>query len=60
MNGFRSEVREIAKLAGASGALVMLDDYQDCGTRPVSVRTADVDFYVTGHQVDIRTQRKRF
>jgi selenocysteine lyase/cysteine desulfurase len=26
----------------------MLDDYQDCGTRPVHVRDSDVDFYVTG------------
>jgi selenocysteine lyase/cysteine desulfurase len=26
----------------------MLDDYQDCGTRPVNVRTAELDFYVTG------------
>src|ERR1035441_3135357 len=48
MNGFRSPVREIVRLAHANGALVMLDDYQDCGTRPVNVRTADVDFYVTG------------
>jgi len=48
MNGFRSPVREIVRMAHANGALVMLDDYQDCGTRPVNVRTADVDFYVTG------------
>jgi selenocysteine lyase/cysteine desulfurase len=48
MNGFRSPVREIVQLAHANGALVMLDDYQDCGTRPVNVRSADLDFYVTG------------
>jgi selenocysteine lyase/cysteine desulfurase len=48
MNGFRSAVREVVPLAHANGALVMLDDYQDCGTRPVNVRAADVDFYVTG------------
>ena len=30
------------------GALVFLDDYQDCGTRPVNVKALDVDFYVTG------------
>jgi selenocysteine lyase/cysteine desulfurase len=48
MNGFRSPVREIARLAHANGALAMLDDYQDCGTRPVNVRAADLDFYVTG------------
>jgi len=48
MNGFRSAVADIVRLARANGALVMLDDYQDCGTRPVNVRAADLDFYVTG------------
>ena len=48
MNGFRSPVTDVVRLAHAAGALVMLDDYQDCGTRPVDVRASDVDFYVTG------------
>jgi selenocysteine lyase/cysteine desulfurase len=48
MNGFRSAVHEVVRLAHANGALIMLDDYQDCGTRPVNVRTAELDFYVTG------------
>jgi len=48
MNGFRSDVRTIADLAHKSGALVLLDDYQDCGTRPVNVKTLGVDFYVSG------------
>jgi selenocysteine lyase/cysteine desulfurase len=48
MNGFRSSVEEIVQLAHANGALAMLDDYQDCGTRPVNVHAANVDFYVTG------------
>jgi selenocysteine lyase/cysteine desulfurase len=48
MNGFRSAVHEVVQLAHTSGALVMLNDYQDCGTRPVNVRTSEVDFYVTG------------
>jgi selenocysteine lyase/cysteine desulfurase len=48
MNGFRSPVRSIIELAHANGALVMVDDYQDCGTRPVNVREMGVDFYVTG------------
>jgi selenocysteine lyase/cysteine desulfurase len=47
-NGFRSEVDAITKIAHRSGALVMLDDYQDCGTRPVDVKAMDLDFYVTG------------
>ena len=47
-NGFRSSVSAIVPMAHASGALVMLDDYQDCGTRPVDVKALDVDFFVTG------------
>ncbi|MGH9704023.1 MAG: aminotransferase class V-fold PLP-dependent enzyme [Candidatus Acidiferrales bacterium] len=48
MNGFRSNVSEIAKVAHAKGALVFMDDYQDCGTRPIDVKALDVDFYVAG------------
>lgn len=48
MNGFRSDVAAIARQARAQGALVMLDGYQDCGTRPIDVKALDVDFYVTG------------
>jgi selenocysteine lyase/cysteine desulfurase len=47
-NGFRSEVNVITQIAHGSGALVMLDDYQDCGTRPVDVKAMDLDFFVTG------------
>jgi selenocysteine lyase/cysteine desulfurase len=47
-NGFRSQVSAITQIAHRSGALVMLDDYQDCGTRPVNVKAMDLDFYVTG------------
>jgi selenocysteine lyase/cysteine desulfurase len=48
MNGFRSNVREICRIAHAKGALVLMDDYQDCGTRPLNVKKLGVDFYVTG------------
>jgi selenocysteine lyase/cysteine desulfurase len=48
VNGFRSDVAEIARIAHASGALVFLDGYQDCGTRPIDVKALDVDFFVTG------------
>ena len=48
MNGFRSDVASIVKRAHERGALVMLDGYQDCGTRPLDVKALDVDFYVTG------------
>jgi selenocysteine lyase/cysteine desulfurase len=47
-NGFRSEVSGITQIAHRSGALVMLDNYQDCGTRPVDVKAMDLDFFVTG------------
>jgi selenocysteine lyase/cysteine desulfurase len=47
-NGFRSEVSAVTEIAHQSGALVMLDDYQDAGTRPIDVKAMDLDFYVTG------------
>jgi selenocysteine lyase/cysteine desulfurase len=47
-NGFRSEVSAITQIAHRSGALVMLDDYQDCGTRSVDVKAMDLDFFLTG------------
>jgi selenocysteine lyase/cysteine desulfurase len=47
-NGFRSEVNAITQIAHHAGALVMLDDYQDCGTRPVDVKALGLDFFVTG------------
>jgi len=48
MNGFRSDVRAVSKLARERGAFIMLDDYQDAGTRPVDVKALDLDFYVCG------------
>jgi selenocysteine lyase/cysteine desulfurase len=47
-NGFRSEVAAVRQIARHSGAFVMLDDYQDCGTRPIDVKAMELDFYVTG------------
>jgi selenocysteine lyase/cysteine desulfurase len=47
-NGFRTNVSSVTQIAHSSGALVMLDDYQDCGTRPIDVKAMNVDFYVTG------------
>ena len=47
-NGFRSEVKTITEIAHDADAFVMLDDYQDCGTRPVDVKRMNLDFYVTG------------
>jgi selenocysteine lyase/cysteine desulfurase len=48
MNGFRMPTAEITRMAHDCGALVLLDDYQDCGTRPVNVKAMDLDFYVSG------------
>ena len=48
LNGFRSDVAAITKLAHDEGALVFLDGYQDCGTRPIDVKALGVDFFVTG------------
>lgn len=47
-NGFRSDVSAVTEIAHESGAFVMLDDYQDCGTRPVNVKAMNLDFYLTG------------
>jgi selenocysteine lyase/cysteine desulfurase len=48
VNGFRPDVAAITKIAHAQGALLFLDGYQDCGTRPVDVKALGVDFFVTG------------
>jgi len=48
LNGFRSDVTAVVRIAHANGALVFLDGYQDCGTRPLDVKALDVDFFVTG------------
>ncbi len=48
VNGFRSDVAAITRIAHARGAFVFLDGFQDCGTRPMDVKALDVDFFVTG------------
>jgi selenocysteine lyase/cysteine desulfurase len=47
-NGFRTHISAITQIAHDAGALVMLDDYQDCGTRPIDVKVMNLDFYVSG------------
>jgi selenocysteine lyase/cysteine desulfurase len=47
-NGFRMPTAEIVRMAHDHGALALLDDYQDCGTRPIDVKAMDLDFYVSG------------
>lgn len=48
LNGHRSDVPAVTQMAHQQGAFVMLDDYQDCGTRPVDVKSLQLDFYVSG------------
>ena len=48
VNGSRSDVAAVTKLAHDRGALLFLDGFQDCGTRPIDVKALDADFYVTG------------
>jgi selenocysteine lyase/cysteine desulfurase len=48
VNGFRSDVAAVTQMAHDNGALVFLDGYQDCGTRPIDVKALNVDFYVAG------------
>jgi selenocysteine lyase/cysteine desulfurase len=48
LNGFRADVAGVTALAHDRGALVFLDGFQDCGTRPIDLKALDVDFYVTG------------
>jgi selenocysteine lyase/cysteine desulfurase len=48
ITGHRADVAAITRIAHANGALLFLDGYQDCGTRPVDVKALDVDFFVTG------------
>lgn len=48
LNGFRSDVEFVTRKAHDCGALVFVDGYQDCGTRPIDVKALGVDCYVTG------------
>jgi selenocysteine lyase/cysteine desulfurase len=48
VNGFRSDVPAITRIAHERGALLFLDGFQDCGTRPIDIKALDADFYVTG------------
>ncbi len=47
-NGWRAELPKIKAIAQDAGAILMLDDYQDCGTRPVDVKAMGLDIYVAG------------
>lgn len=48
LNGFRTNIGAVTEIAHRHGALVVVDDYQDAGTRPIDVKEMGVDCYVTG------------
>jgi selenocysteine lyase/cysteine desulfurase len=47
-NAIRSPVSDVERIAHECGALVLLDDYPDFGTRPVDVKVMNLDFDVSG------------
>ena len=47
-NGFRHDMRRIADVAHANGALVYVDAIQAVGTFPIDVRASGVDFLCAG------------
>lgn len=46
--GFVQDIRAIARMAHERGALVFVDAYQTLGTRPVDVKSLEVDFLASG------------
>jgi selenocysteine lyase/cysteine desulfurase len=49
-NGYKQDVRRIAEIAHAAGALLLVDAYQSLGTCAVDVRAQDIDILVSGNQ----------
>ncbi len=47
-SGYIQPVAELAKLAHAAGAHLLIDGYQAAGQIPVDVQALDVDYYLTG------------
>lgn len=47
-NGHRLDLAPVARIAHDAGALLVLDDYQCCGSRPLDVRAVGIDVLATG------------
>ncbi len=47
-NGFRVDIRGVARAAREAGAYSLVDDYQCCGTRPIDLKDLDCDFLLSG------------
>jgi len=48
LSGYIQDVRRVAEIAHANGALLLVDDYQGTGQIPLDVKALDIDFLVTG------------
>lgn len=48
-NGYKQDVKEIAKIAHEKGSLLLVDCYQSIGTTPIDVNEMDVDILVAGN-----------
>lgn len=48
ITGHRFDLKELADLAHAHGALLIVDAMQSCGVVPIDVKESDVDIMVTG------------
>jgi len=49
MNGFKQDLAAIARIAHASGSLLLVDAYQGLGSAPIDVRAQDIDILVSGN-----------
>lgn len=47
-NGHRMNLPSLASRCHDAGALLIVDDYQSCGSRPLNVKDAGIDVLVTG------------
>jgi selenocysteine lyase/cysteine desulfurase len=49
-NGFKQDIKEIAKIAHKKGSLLLVDAYQSAGSLEIDVKDMDIDILVTGMQ----------
>lgn len=48
LNGFKQNIKEIARIAHNAGAYIYTDVYQSLGTMPIDVKKYDIDFLTSG------------
>ncbi|MHC0039066.1 aminotransferase class V-fold PLP-dependent enzyme [Pseudoneobacillus sp. C159] len=49
-NGFKQDIKNIAKICHDKGSLLLVDAYQSAGSMNINVRDMDIDILVTGMQ----------